>query len=1196
MNKTLTALLLAAVMAGGDGLAAQDKLLAFPGAVGFGRYTTGGRGGEIYHVTNLNDSGEGSLRDAVSRGNRIVVFDVCGTINLKSTLIFKSNITVLGQTAPGEGIQVYGNRVSFSNAHNIIVRHMRFRMGIGGDSGKDCCGTANETRDQIFDHLSVLWGRDENFSISSNDKKNGPKNITIQNSIIGQGLQTHSCGGLIQTDGGVTLYRNLYIENKTRNPKVKGLNQYVNNVVYNWGNGGGYIMSDSEGDSWADIQNNYFIRGPWNGTEPFVRGIKSFRYYGAGNYYDDNRNGVLDGHLMTTEETCGSQNGTAPYSTWMTLEELNADINLFNQNNPATTQYCWPVQHIDPIENMMTAEEALHWVENNAGASLPVHDEVDKYLLDELKTYGDFTPTTREWRTEHMDPTRMFVGGTNNGISSEKQLPHQGTGVLSGGVKPLDTDGDGIPDAWEIANGLNPNDPSDAKAIAANGYANIENYVFTITEAYPYIKKPVSLAVTRQDKTEIDLSWGLNNNTDNGFIIELSADNGNTWTEAARAAAGATEATLTGLVPNSTYKVRVRAWNSDGIFSDYSDVVTTETIGDPAAPNACVAPFPANGAKQGVASGLTLTWENTSKNYYGTVKYTVYLGEAADALQAVATDITEKQYVTSGILPDKTYYWRVDAKNDVGTTEGTVWNFSTTAGGVLFYTDFYKQPDAWFEKYGSITANTNIINAANKTAEVAGMTFGSGEKTVRIVAMKEANNSASTSENYGPATADDAGASDRCVQFTTPAAGGYLLTPEVTGPCVVTLWLANTETKSKTVKLYAKTGGEETLVQDMNLGNKKRMYKFSYTHMASGPVQFKIDNNSVQFNINDILIERYVTPSGNDPLELTSGDLVNDNLSYADGSLTLSFNQDIRYNGTAAVSGKTQWENFSISASGKKLTIAYEALNVNTAYTVSFPEGAVTDVSGEQSFTADVKLNTCDFPAAKAEGETHFGKAASALPLNFAPFNATAPFETVGGLVQTSQKDYPHWVQASGEISADAAKMTSTNDKLMTYFEPRAKQVALLIEYEGTGNPRLKVQESRNCDITPGWRTLRVLEKADFPFHAELDLNPETRMVKLAPVSIGGTLIVKTFRISDADGYFGDDFVSGLGDISADNIAVLLAGNTVSVAGVAESTPVTVYDIAGHAVAAGRGECSFTLAPGFYIVSVHGVKTVKVKL
>lgn len=141
---------------------------------------------------------------------------------------------------------------------NIIVRYLRIRMGVNGTSGKDAAGIANGGN-MIFDHMSVLWGKDECFSINWDNKGTEPHDITIQNSIIGQGLQPHSCGGLIQTNGGVTLFRNLYIENKTRNPKVKGLNQFVNNVLYDWGSGAAYNMGgDSNGTSWAEITGNYW--------------------------------------------------------------------------------------------------------------------------------------------------------------------------------------------------------------------------------------------------------------------------------------------------------------------------------------------------------------------------------------------------------------------------------------------------------------------------------------------------------------------------------------------------------------------------------------------------------------------------------------------------------------------------------------------------------------------------------------------------------------------------------------------------------------------------------------------------------------------------------------------------------------------------------------------------------------------------
>jgi len=164
-------------------------------------------------------------------------------------------------------------------------------MGKGGDSGKDAI-TIAEGKNMVFDHVSVSWGRDETFSVSGK-----VSNVTIQNSIIAQGLETHSCGGLIQTDGGVSLFRNLYIDNKTRNPKVKGKNDFQNNVssesstravrivlltefiqvVYNWGGGGGYIAGDSDGQSQANIVSNYFIAGPSTGsTAAFTRGNANF--------------------------------------------------------------------------------------------------------------------------------------------------------------------------------------------------------------------------------------------------------------------------------------------------------------------------------------------------------------------------------------------------------------------------------------------------------------------------------------------------------------------------------------------------------------------------------------------------------------------------------------------------------------------------------------------------------------------------------------------------------------------------------------------------------------------------------------------------------------------------------------------------------------------------------------------------------
>lgn len=855
MKKQILMTAAAAMLAGS--FAAGSELPAFPGAEGFGRYATGGRGGEIYHVTTLDDKGPGSLRDAVSKEGRIIVFDVCGVIRLNSELVFKGNTTILGQTAPGEGVQVYGNRVSFSGASNLIVRHMRFRMGVNGPSGKDAAGIANG-HDMIFDHLSVLWGRDENFSVNL-DNKADARNITIQNSIIGQGLQGHSCGGLIQTDGGVTLYRNLYIENNTRNPKVKGLNQFVNNVVYNWGDGA-YIMGDTEGASWAHIENNYFINGPWEGAvKPFTRGSEAFHYYGAGNYHDSDKNGTLDGKLLTIEQMSGLQSdGRA--STWVeSLDALNStvihEVIHGSSSDPSaiTSEQDRTIPSpIPAIEGMTSAAEAFDWILENGGPTLPARDDVDRYLIDELASRG--------------------TSGTKMGISSELQLPHLGTGVLSGGVKPLDTDGDGIPDAWETANGLDPNDASDAAAIAANGYANIENYANSITEAYPYIKRPLDLRATRQGKTEIELAWDCNMNTEHPYIVEIST--GNDYTVAAKTEAGAKGVTLTGLEPETTYNVRLHAEAADGsgIVSDYAELVT-ETTGDPSSPKPSVLVAPAEGSSLPVEGGIEFKWTNSTKPYFGTISYNLCVGTDKENPEVVATGLEETTYTMEGLTANTTYYWKVTAVNEIGATDSETGTFVTLDGGTLFYADFYHNPQEWFDAYGDIMANTNIINSANTTLSVGGMTIGTGDESIRILAMNGANNSADTSKDYGPATAADAGATDRCIQFYTTVAGGYLTTPEVEGPCNITLWLGNPDKKAKTVKLSTIEGGEVTATVPLELGAKKRVYKFVYSHEAKTPVVFRIDNNAMKFNINDILIERPSTQSGIAAAEVASSDV-----------------------------------------------------------------------------------------------------------------------------------------------------------------------------------------------------------------------------------------------------------------------------------------------------------------------------------
>ncbi|KAF1960967.1 pectate lyase-like protein [Byssothecium circinans] len=395
--------------------------LAFPGAEGFGRNAIGGRKGSVYVVTNLNDSGAGSLRDAVSSPDRIVVFAVGGLITIKERIVVSKRISILGQTAPGDGITVYGNGWSFSNADDAIIRYIRIRMGKGGTSGKDAAGIA-EGSNMIFDHISVTWGRDETFSISGSEAGN----ITIQNSIIGQGLETHSCGGLIQTavGNGISLFRNLYIDNNTRNPKVKGTNDFTNNVVYNWGGGGGYIAGDSSGISEANIVGNYFISGPSTSVTAFTRGNENFHGYVEKNFYDSDKNGALNG--------------------------VEIGVSSSNYGGLAIQSKKFP--HPAPAK-ILSAADALTYVLASVGPSLK-RDSIDTRLIEEVKSYGK----------------------TGQLISDEKAGPMNGPGTVNGGTKAVDTDGDGIPDAAETKFGfdLNKNDAMADKD--GNGYTNIEDW------------------------------------------------------------------------------------------------------------------------------------------------------------------------------------------------------------------------------------------------------------------------------------------------------------------------------------------------------------------------------------------------------------------------------------------------------------------------------------------------------------------------------------------------------------------------------------------------------------------------------------------------------------------------------------------------------------------------------------------------
>ena len=328
--------------------------LAFPGAEGFGRFATGGAGGETVHVTTLDDSGTGSFRDAVSQPHRMVVFDVGGIIRLKSNIAASSDLTILGQTASGEGITLYGRSVSFSGQHNVIVRHLRFREGINGDKGK-CSVNLSGGSGMIFDHCSIEWGRWDCLGLTQ-----GSHDITFQSCIIGEGVDPQRFGSLSDSVTNITYSHNLWINNQSRNPKAKGRIQYINNVVYNWGVCG-LVGGHSEADHFLDAVGNYFIAGPNSGARAVGEFKATDHVYQKGNFADVDKDGKLNGHELAPAD--------------------------FGSGDGAPTLVASPA--VAPLTGLTieSAQSALTNVLANAGCSLR-RDAVDARLIDAVQSFG----------------------------------------------------------------------------------------------------------------------------------------------------------------------------------------------------------------------------------------------------------------------------------------------------------------------------------------------------------------------------------------------------------------------------------------------------------------------------------------------------------------------------------------------------------------------------------------------------------------------------------------------------------------------------------------------------------------------------------------------------------------------------------------------------------------------------------------
>ncbi|MHC4173081.1 MAG: pectate lyase family protein [Planctomycetota bacterium] len=418
-----------------------QNLIAFPGAEGYGKYTVGGRGGNVYEVTNLNDSGEGSLRAAVeASGPRTVVFRVSGTIE-GNFRIRNDKITIAGQTAPGDGICIKGSLTI--DASDVIIRYIRVRAN-PKDETDAIWGRYH--KNIILDHVSGSWSSDEVMSPYHNE------NVTIQWCMITEACAKsrngenigHRFGGIWGNNYG-TYHHNLIAHNDSRNPRWAsgcGFNDYRNNVLYNWGYQSSYgAEAHQQGDrrkppiefSTINMIANYYKPGPATDSgardriaEPSERSSDD-----KGSWYvADN---VVEGFPAVTA------------NNW---QGVDGD-NYIKLNEP------WLAMAI----HQQTPEDAYHAVLAHAGCSKPNRDNIDRRIIEEVRngtaTYG------------------------NNGIIT---YPSDvgGWPELKSTTAPTDTDHDGMPDEWETKKGLNPKNAADRKNVAADGYTMLEKYINSI--------------------------------------------------------------------------------------------------------------------------------------------------------------------------------------------------------------------------------------------------------------------------------------------------------------------------------------------------------------------------------------------------------------------------------------------------------------------------------------------------------------------------------------------------------------------------------------------------------------------------------------------------------------------------------------------------------------------------------------------
>ncbi len=426
----------------------------FAEAEGAGAFTVGGRGGDTYHVTNLNDSGAGSLRNGITTatGPRTIVFDISGQINLLTNLsINKPFMTIAGQTAPGDGITIAGRTSIVNNTQHVILRYLRFRGGdVNCPSMQGDSLWVDNSKDVLIDHVTASWSIDETLSVTDSTR------VSIQWSYITEslkaschdngsgGTESHGYGALIRYgDGTITYHHNLFSHHFNRNPRV-GDNitlEFVNNIIYDWGTDASYSGPANEGTTKINYIGNYLVAGP---TTPVAKRNRAFNggsistiIYQTGNVIDGNLNGVRD----------GTDTGWAMF------------VNLYTQSGVQLRGEQFTKNQANRLAVVPESAQTAYTRVLATGGDSKVRDAVDTRV------------------------TNQVMNETGTQIDSQTQVG--GFPMLNSMPAPIDTDGDGMPDSYEIANGLDPNNASDATTVLPSGLTNLETYLNSLVNLAP---------------------------------------------------------------------------------------------------------------------------------------------------------------------------------------------------------------------------------------------------------------------------------------------------------------------------------------------------------------------------------------------------------------------------------------------------------------------------------------------------------------------------------------------------------------------------------------------------------------------------------------------------------------------------------------------------------------------------------------